>query len=346
MKKIWVVLAAAFLTLPCLPLAAQEADDTESGVTFSLIPRLDLSPQFFNDGSGEFTLGNSSLYTLFEGSITDHISFSVMNHWASLYATDPFGGETKDLYNKTLWRSDTNNWLDWAYVCFGLGESPWAVTLGKDVLQVGGLEYEAYDFEVHPWMATTLWNVLPAYQWGGRVGFTFQDEQNLSLQVAASPFGDRPFNSGLYTFSLQWSGSAGPFEWKHSAALFQTGIDGEKTHPMFNAALKWDTGADLYVTLDLANRVGDELFLLSKGFMAHPSVTWAPVGGWDFTGSLVFEANNRFDDAVYTYIPGLSANWYPLEDNTDFRVHASAAYNTRWETATLCLGVLYNFNLL
>lgn len=358
MKKTWLVLAALLLMLPSLPLAAQGADDADpAGVTFSLIPRLDLSPEFYNDGSGEFTLGNSSLYTLFEGAVTDHVTFSVMNHWASLCATDPFGGETKDLYNKTFWRSDSVNWLDWAYLSFALGDSPWSITLGKDCVQVGGFEFDAYDFEVHPAMATTLWNAFPPYQWGGKVGFTFPDEQLLSLEVASSPFGERPFSSGLYTFSLLWSGAAldGNLEWKNSVALFQTGIDGEKTHPMVSLGAKWNLPeANLTFGLDLANRVGDygvDLltgmpYLLSKGFMAHPTVNWQPWAGWEATASFVYEANTRFDDVVYTYIPGLSVHWYPLEDSTDFRVHASAAYNSLWETATLCFGVLYNFNLL
>lgn len=341
MKKILVV-CAAILMLPCLPLRAQEAEDTGTGVSLSVIPRLDLAPEF-NDGSGEFTLGNSSLYTLFEGNISENLSFSVMNHWASFWGFDPFGQETKDLYNKTFWHSDTNNWLDWAYLTFETGD--WAFTLGKDCLLVGGIEFDDYDFEIHPAGATTLWNVLPSYQWGGKVGYSFGD-QTVSLQVASSPFGEHPFSSGLYTFGLGWNGSAGDFEWINGFSLFQTGIDGEKTHPMISLGGRWTPSESLEVRLDLSNRVGDYFFLLSPGIMAHPAVTWSVSEQFDLVGSFVFEANTRFDDTTYNYVPAAALHWYPLGENRDLRVHASAGYNSLFETTTLCLGVLYNLNIL
>lgn len=341
MKKILVV-CAAILMLPCLPLRAQEAEETGTGVGLSLIPRLDIAPEF-TDGSGEFTLGYSSLYSLFEGNITSGLSFSVMNHWVYLWGTDPFGQETKDLYNKTFWHSDVNNWLDWAYLSFETGN--WTFSLGKDMLQIGGIEFDDYDYEVHPAMQTTLWNNLPCYQWGGKIGYTL-GEQTLSLQMAASPYGERPFSSGLYTFSLGWTGSAGHFDWINSIALFQTGIDGHKTEPMVSLGGRWTPSESLEVRLDLASRVGDETFLLSKGLMAHPYVKWSASERFDLVGSFIFEANTRFDDAVYTYIPGAALHWFPIRDNHDLRVHATASYQSQYKTTTLCLGVLYNLNLL
>ena len=341
MKKILVV-CAAMLMLPCLPLRAQEAEDTGTGVCLSVIPRLDITPEF-NDGSGEFTFGNSSLYTLFEGNITENLSFSVMNHWASLWGTDPFGQETKDLYNNTFWHSDTNNWLDWAYLTYETGD--WSFTLGKDCLLVGGIEFDDYDFEVHPATATTLWNVLPAYQWGGKIGYAL-GEQTLLLQVTASPYGERPFSSGLYSFGLGWNGSAGNFEWINAFTLMQTGIDGEKTQPVLSLGGRWTPSDALEVRLDLSNRVGDYVFLLSKGFMAHPTVTWSFSEKFDLVGTCVFEANTRPDDAVYTWMPGAGLHWYPLGEDRNLRVHATAAYNSAFELTTLSLGVLYNLNLL
>ena len=100
MKKILVVCAA--LLLPCFLVRAQEADDTGTGVGLSVIPRLDLS---FDDG--QFTLGNSSIYTLFEGNITEHLSFSVENHWAGFYDVSDIFGATKELYQNTLKRQST-----------------------------------------------------------------------------------------------------------------------------------------------------------------------------------------------------------------------------------------------
>ena len=88
----------------------------------SVIPRLDLNPCFstVKGEGGEFTLGNSSLYSLFEGNITENLSFSVCNHWAGFDSVDDVFATTKDLYAYTLY-SDTTNWLDWAYLTYTAG---------------------------------------------------------------------------------------------------------------------------------------------------------------------------------------------------------------------------------
>ena len=84
MKKFLVVCVAALL--PCFLVSAQEADDAGTGVGLSVIPRIDLTPEFYPDGGHSFTLGNSSLYSLFEGNISESVSFSVANHWAGFYS--------------------------------------------------------------------------------------------------------------------------------------------------------------------------------------------------------------------------------------------------------------------
>ena len=131
MKRLLVVCAAALL--PCFLVSAQEADNSGRSVELSVIPRLDLNPVFFTDegGGGEFTLGNTSLYSLFEGNITENLSFSVANHWAGFYSVDEFWAEDpKGLYKNTLKR--TSNWLDWANLTYSFGD--FSITLGKVVL--------------------------------------------------------------------------------------------------------------------------------------------------------------------------------------------------------------------
>ena len=125
----------------------------------SVIPRLDLNPVFFTEtgGGGEFTLGNTSLYSLFEGNITDNLSFSVANHWAGFDSVHDVFATTKDLYAYTL-RSDSTNWLDWAYLTYSVGN--FAFTLGKDIITTGGLEFDDYDFEVHPSLVSSYWQNL------------------------------------------------------------------------------------------------------------------------------------------------------------------------------------------
>jgi len=338
MKK-FLVVCAALVTLLQLPLAAQEADDAGTGVGFSIIPRLDLSPEF-SDGKGEFTLGNSSIYTLFEGNITESLSFSVSNHWASFWGTDPFGQETKDLYNKTFWHSDTNTWLDWAYLCYETG--PWTFTLGKNIMLTGGVEYDAYDWEVHPALASSFWNNFACYQWGGRVGFEFLEGNTLNVEVTSSPYGERPFSSGLFAFSAGWTGEIGPWEPIWSLSAIQTDED-KKIEPLLYLGNRLNLDP-VVVGLDFSNRVGGEAIPLLKGISVQGSATWSLGEDFELYGKLGYEKMSDLDSDKW--IGGAALHWYPFGEDRSLRVHAFGAYNSFAETTTLCIGVLYDLSLL
>lgn len=338
MKKILVV-CAAILMLHSWPLLAQEAEDTGStGVGLSIIPRLDLSPEF-TDGKGEFTLGNSSLYTLFEGNITENLSFSVANHWMSFYDTDPLFDDTKALYDHTFWHSDTNNWLDWAYLEYTTG--PWTFSLGKNMMLTGGIECDDYDWDVHPALATSFWNNFAGYQWGGRVGYELWEENVLNVEVTSSPYGDRPFSSGLYAFSAGWNGTVGGLETIWSVSAIQR--DDDKVEPLVFLGNRYDLDP-VELRLDLVNRIAGGASLLDKGFGAHASAIWNLDDKFELMGSLAYERNSDLDTDAW--IGGAAFHWYPLSDSRDLRVHAFAGYHSLWETTTLGIGLVYNLNLL
>lgn len=337
MKKILVV-CAALSTLLCSPLLAQEADDAGStGVEFSIIPRLDLST-VPHDRDWDFTLGNSSLYTLFEGNITENLSFSVSNHWMSFYDTDPLFDDTKALYNHTFWHSDTNNWLDWAYLEYTTG--PWTFTLGKNTMLTGGYEYDEYDWNVHPTLASSIWNHFQCYQWGGRVGYTFLEDQTLSLEVSSSPYGEQPFSSGLFAASASWRGQIGPWQPLWSFSAIQR--DDDKFEPLFYFGNRLDF-EPVVVDLDVANRVGDEALILLKGVSAHARATWSLDDGFELMAKTGYENVSQLDMDYWSF--GLAFHWYPLKDSQDLRIHATAAYNTLPDLATFTIGVLYNLKL-
>ena len=72
MKKLLLTVAAL---LPGLLAYSQEADDLGRYAEVTLIPRLDLNPTYTAGESGlGFNHGNTSIYTLFEGSLSEHFS--------------------------------------------------------------------------------------------------------------------------------------------------------------------------------------------------------------------------------------------------------------------------------
>ena len=352
MKRLLVVCAAALL--PCFLVSAQEADNSGRSVELSVIPRLDLNPVFSTEKGGgtEFTLGNTSLYSLFEGNITENLSFSVANHWASFDSVHDFFASTKDLYAYTL-HSDSTNWLDWAYLTYSVGN--FAFTLGKDMITTGGLEFDDYDFEVHPALVSGYWHELACYQWGGKVAWTAPSESDsFSLQMTTSPFGERPFASKLFNYSFEWRGEHGPLETIWSATAIGTAPG--KFQPVFSLGQRLNFN-DLSIGLDAFSVVGDEdeeeNTLLHKGITVMPSILFSPSSSFDILakgGYENFSLNTILDDEpIQQWWAGLAFHWYPLKDSQDLRIHAVAVYrpgNELFMPVSLTLGVLYHISIL
>lgn len=337
MKKILVVCAAVML--PCLLVHAQEADSTETGVVFNIIPRVDLNPVISTAKGGEndFNLGNSSLYTLFEGDIYDNLSFSICNHWLSR--------EPKYLYKNTLY-SDDVNWLDWGYLTFSLGN--WEISGGKMVVSLGGFEFDEYDFEAHPELNSSLWNTLPVYEWGGKIGYNLSETTAFSAQMTCSPYGVRPLKSGLFNYSGEWRGTYDNFETITSLTFVQTTKlgKGTKLFDCFEKVLTVGLRANVdpvVLTLDLFNKVGCE-DIMTGGVTVLPSVMW-PVSdkldllckaGWEHTSDKLPDLKQN------TVNFGAAMHWTPLEG---LRVHATCGYSSLAETVTFSVGALYNISL-
>ena len=357
MKKYLVVCAAVFALLPCFPLLSQEADGTGSGAGLTVVPRLDLGGVFPSGGeSASFDLGNSSLYSLFEGDISDWLSFSVSGHWlssspAELYAIEGEGAN--------LFRSDWTNWLDWAYLTANFGSL--SFTLGKDMITTGGFEFDEYDWDVHPILMSGLWNNFSCYQWGGKVAWTSESEATgLALQYTASPYCERPFGEGLLygsALSLEWRGEYGPYRNIWSVTALPVEMEGGSHDPLLIClGNRFDAG-DFTFGLDWYNRSGDADAVLLDGSTFLASVDYSPTDALQFTlkagrekaGDLSAEYDSAGNPVSVSasvgdnWFCGASAAWFPLEN---LRLHAAGGWNSFYGTASVFVGALYylNFN--
>ena len=351
MKKILVVCVAVLL--PCFLVRAQGADDAGTGVGLSVIPRIDLTPEFA-EGNGSFTLGNSSLYSLFEGNITDNLSFSVCNHWLSASPSELYVVEGE---GANIFRSDWTNWLDWAYLSYDFGNI--SISLGKDIMFIGGLEFDAYDFEVHPQLASSLWNNCSCYQWGGKISYMDESETTqISARISSSPYTVRPFESGILSAGLEWRGEYGPLS--NVWSVLAVG-DGERYHLVASLGQKYTAG-DFSVELDWTNCCGTdgEIYdILCPGNTLVGKLGYTPSETTELILSCGYENNRAEPLADASFIEeylfgGLAFHWSPIEN---LRLHAVASLSTfnfgmpGWEpskntiTATLGVGALYYFNL-
>ena len=292
--------------LLCSSLAtAQEADELGgSGAELSVIARAEYL-------SGDDPLGNSSLYTLLEGNISDNLSYSVCNHWLS--------SEPGALYANTL-RSDDVNWLDWAYLTYSFGSVE--LSLGKDMLVWGTYEMDEYDFDVHIPMATSIWNAVPVYQWGVRASWLPLEGLSLDFRLASSPYSEHPFGEGMLSYGIR-----ARYEKEEAFG----GMDSYNIlgmgHGHYRKVLS--AGAQAYVgdariVADFNNKVGDCDFIMLDGFTTT------------LMGIVPF-AEDKFDllaKAGYEQISSgnledvsgiLGLHWRPVEM---LRVHVLGGY--RW----------------
>ncbi len=335
MKKILVVCAALLLSFSLV--LAQEADDTGAGVGLSVIPRLDLSPEFYNDGSGsQFTLGNSSIYTLFEGNISENLSFSVANHWAGFYdVSGDVLADTKDLYANTLKRDA--NWLDWAYLAWNTGN--WTFTFGKDAITTGGWEFDDYDYDVYPVLSSNLWNNFSTYHWGLKAGYSPVEDNEITLQVTTAPGVDGLFEAPLFSYSLGWLGNVGGVETKWSWTALDGFMGNQGTFwNILSLGQKYQAG-DFLLTLDLFSQMYPSDYNIPARITAMPSVLWSLSDSLEF---FLKGGIEKFGDDT-DFFGGAAVQWYPLEN---LRLHAVAGYNTEWECASLTLGAIWYINIL
>ena len=342
MKKYLLSIAALLLGL----LAhSQEADDLGKYAEVSIIPSLDLNSSWSSEGF-EFGLGNSSLYTHFEGSASEHFSWTLINHW---FSGNDFLGADPDPFSlfKGLGWSNTTNFIDMLY--FDLTFGSWTFTLGKQCITTGGHEYDDYDWDVHTQLSSPLWDGLACYQWGGKVAWTTPSEMTtFSLQMTTSPFGERPFSSGLWTWSAQWSGEYGWYSPLWSVSAFSRYNDGvaSASHQyswLVSLGNQFLLG-NWTITVDWTNIAGFNE--MSDGFqpghLFHGSVAWAPSERWECSlrGNLVLDAamGNGWN-------AGAILHFFPLRDSQALRLHLLASYDPSFSQFMIAAGIRYNLNI-
>lgn len=199
MKKLFCIIAVSFAIVP--PLLAQESEAPEgfSG-SVSAIGRFDANPYSATPVKGGqfekgFSFSNTSLYTTLDLQFTSWLSFSMENHW--LHTGDGMPG---NLYKNTF-RSDETNWLDWAYLNFAVKEV-FNVSVGKVVVPRANYELLESDFNQHLETMSSMWNNAQIYQYGLIFAVTPLEGLEFTAAATTSPFGEKFFKSGLYTYSV------------------------------------------------------------------------------------------------------------------------------------------------
>jgi hypothetical protein len=309
-------LVTAAMLLPCFLAHSQEADEPGGAAELNVIARAEY---LYSD-----PLGNTSLYTLLEGSLSEHFSYSVSNHWLS--------STPGSLYTNTF-RSDDVNWLDWAYLTYS--EGAFDVNLGKMPLLWGTYEFDEYDYDIHLPFASSVWNCMNSYQWGLSVTYNYSEWGRLEAGVSTSPYGEHFFTSGLYSFGARAVAEGDFLSSRIAYYGFQTG-DG--LQGALSAGIRSNILDNLSLTFDVQTVVGSDEYVLVAGQTASMAVDYAPsdeIGLRLYTG---FERNQELE--MNTDTAGALVAWSPLEN---VRLHALCAY--KWGNEEISSALQFSVGL-
>lgn len=354
MRRISLLLTAALCAFPAF---AQESESVDKNSQLTVIPRIEANPLIpvKGDTQGGFSFSNSSLYTLLEGAFGERWSYSISNHWVS--------SDLASLYKNTL-HSDELTWCDWANLSVALGN--FDVTVGKQCFVIGTFEEDAYDYDSHYDLCSQFWNNMPIYQWGAGVTYNFGDSYSICAQMTTSPFGERPFASGLYAYSLSARGETDAINFLAAGNAFALsgneyilGVNGGVQVPVGKFTLGLDA---MYNTFNFNHQtalIGTVNYAPSEKFELIGKLGWESrkySGAGENEMDLFGDGNDweQLDgicasgidlDKSYLF-GGFAAQYYPLRDSRDLRLHCVAAMNNYVGAVTLNLGLTYFFNIL
>ncbi|MCR5018359.1 MAG: hypothetical protein K6A64_06140 [Bacteroidales bacterium] len=323
MKKILVVCAA--ITLSCFLVRAQEAEDTGSGAGLSVVSRLDAGLTYDKNEGTYFNFGNTSLYTLFEGNISENWSFTVLNHWIGAdwgSAGIKYGllVPTGDLYKNTINFPFTgkagNSIFDEAHINFNYED--WEIQAGKMPLLVGGFEFEEYDFDVNPIATSTLWNSLTVYQYGASVSKSIQDgAHTFTAMISTNQCNNSP------AFGFKWNGEIDWWSTSYSLMISDRNRPFHKANAL-SAILSLGNRfvyRDFTATIDYVNRAGDPLYNYSDidGYTLLMTLGYKRSETVNLSARYCLERfhQKNGDDTFYLdyTVPNVSlqAEWFPMD---------------------------------
>ena len=342
MKRLLSLLAAGVLL--CTPVFGQEDPETVCNYPeLSIITRVDAYPF------------SPSVYTLLEGSLGEHLSYSFCNNWVN--------DDIPSLYANTL-RSDELDWCLWGWLSLDLGN--WHIMAGKDYIRTGGFETDAYDYDQYWQLCSNFWNNAQVYQYGGAVRYVLPSESDeFMVQVLSSPFSGKSFEDKLLSYNLEWLGEHGPW----STIWSITGIDYTTERYSLTDKLWLLSAGNQFEISDSFNCGFDYIYRIAGPFANEPGagdkgpfhpansghnligrVNWRPLDWLEAGARGAFETSKAYLVEDLLGIPeqylsgGLLLNFYPLKEKDDLRIHALAGMNNLdgffWGA-----GITYNFNL-
>ncbi len=316
MKKLFIL---TVLTLVATAAFAQFNKENNFGVnTLKFEVRTDFDYYSQNDSSYSGFTGRY-LNFIMKGDINEHLYYAY-----------------RQRLNKTQTMANFFDATDFLYIGWRINDN-FALTAGKEVVVMGGIEYDLAPIDVY--FHSRSWE-LNCYQFGANLQFTTNDEKNIfTLQFTNSPFGIG-YQSGLYNYSFHWRAN-----YKHFGPVCSINMFEHKKGDFLNVialgtTYKFGPIDGHFDFLHRASTAQSEFLGHDYTFIAQLGVNLCKdklhlyvKGGYDFNDAqpsdtpidIIYDPYVMPGTDMKTYGGGLE--FYPVNGSKNLRIHAFFAVN-------------------
>ena len=340
MKKFMLLLVLPFLSL--IHMAAQN----EEVLNLKMEVRADYMKEF----QGEETINaNSGFKGKFfnirlDGKIAEGLTYSFRYR-----------------INKANINSSIFDATDWVTMTYHTGN--WDFSAGKQVIAIGGYEYDAAPIELY--FCSEYWHNLVCYQFGLSSEYTFNENKDrLMFQFTESPFrrdnrlSYNPSNKEMFAYNLLWTGSHDFFSTMYSVNMIEYAPGKFMNYIALGNRF---TFGDFLFDFDFMNRASSTKGFFGNDFSIMSELKWAPADWVNVFARLSYD-RNKSDFGDLCVLPGTDitrfgggAEFFPLKKSKNLRFHVAYSYTTGKAVETGALqhdqsiidtGITWRMNLL
>ena len=216
---------------------------------------------------------------------------------------------------------------DWLHLTYKPTEN-WAISAGKQVLMIGGWEYDRAPIELY--FCSEFWNNVNCYQIGASVAYTTNSGNDTILfQACQSPYDTTLSSVDYYAYNLYWSGSHGCFTALYSLNFMQYAPGKYDKYIALGNQFKF---GDATIQLDLMNRgpkgkdlLFDNFSIMGEfSYMIANQVNVFAKATYDKIGNSSVLASGLVPGTELTRVGG-GVEYYPM-GNRNVRLHAAYAH--------------------
>lgn len=287
-------------------------EPSESSLCVSFDTRIDFQNLWYDSMTDDARSGFKGKYFMLrvEGSVMDGL---VDYSW-------------RQRLNRRKENSSTFDDTDWVWVRFN--HDGWHLSGGKEVVLVGGWEYDRNPIDVYTF--SVFWDNMPSYEFGVTASRDLGRSDNLAFQFTQSPWHTREHNN-MYAYNLMWTGEHGPY-----SALWSVNMIEYKPGRFINFIALGNklSAGKVWLSLDLVNRAASHQPFLLSDFSVMSELSWQPTSRWRFHIKYTFDDNHSGTDADLTVLDGTHLNMagagaeFSLLDRRshNLRLHANCFY--------------------